>query len=186
MVGVIIYFNKEDEKVDSNNEVKITDQMEQYDYYLEEDATDYYKSLFQELKNVLNSDNISMEDYAKIVAKMFVTDVFTLDNKISSNDIGGLQFVYKDYENDFIKIAQTTLYSMVESNIYNDREQELPIVSEVTIDEINNSRFNYNNNDYDSYEVVVSVKYVKDLGYPVKYKLVLIKDNKYLYVVSGE
>lgn len=160
--------------------------MEEYDYYLKDNATTYYKTLFKELKNTLNSKDISMDEYAKLVAKMFITDLFTLDNKISSNDIGGLQFIYKDYEEDFIKIAQTTLYSSVESNIYNDRVQKLPIVNEVVIENINNSTFEYNNKNYSSYNIEVSIKYNEDLNYPKKYNLILIQEDNYLYVVSGK
>lgn len=186
LLTIIIYPNKTKNNNNPNNEIKITDKMEEYDYYLKDNATTYYKTLFKELKNTLNSKDISMDEYAKLVAKMFITDLFTLDNKISSNDIGGLQFIYKDYEEDFIKIAQTTLYSSVESNIYNDRVQKLPIVNEVVIENINNSTFEYNNKNYSSYNIEVNIKYNEDLNYPKKYNLILIQEDNYLYVVSGK
>ena len=85
-------------------EVKKVDVIDKYGYYLEEDATDYYKSLYKELKDITNKDEVDYEEYAKIVAKLFVTDVFTLDNKVTSSDIGGLQFIYPDFREDFIKI----------------------------------------------------------------------------------
>lgn len=174
---------KEPEKVE---ETKKLDEMTNYDYFLEEDATEYYKSLYKELKEVLNKEEINDEEYAKVISKLFVTDLFTLDNKITSSDIGGLQFMYDDFKEDFINIAKTTLYSSVESNIYKDRDQKLPIVSSVEVTSVENSTFNYNNEDYSSYNTSVNITYQEDLGYPTTYDLSLIKNDKYIQVVSGE
>ena len=190
IILVITYFIKKDN--DSNNneeeitEIKKIDEMDNYDYYLEETATEYYKELYDELKEILNQEEVNMEEYAKIISKLFVTDLFTLDNKITSNDIGGLQFIYTDFKEDFINIAKTSIYSNVESNIYGDRTQELPIVTKVEISDIKNSIFNYQNNEYNSYEILVNIEYQKDLEYPKEYKLTLINNDKYLQVVKGE
>lgn len=190
IILVITYFIKKDN--DSNNneeeitEIKKIDEMDNYDYYLEETATEYYKELYDELKEILNQEEVNMEEYAKIISKLFVTDLFTLDNKITSNDIGGVQFIYTDFKEDFINIAKTSIYSNVESNIYGDRTQELPIVTKVEISDIKNSIFNYQNNEYNSYEILVNIEYQKDLEYPKEYKLTLINNDKYLQVVKGE
>ena len=130
---VVFIILKKDNNTETpvNKPVEIVDKMENYDYHLDENATEYYKTLYNELKEVLNSEEINEEEYAKTVSKLFVADLFTLDNKLTSSDIGGLQFVYTDFKEDFINIAKTTLYSNVESNIYDDRNQELPIVSDV-------------------------------------------------------
>ena len=178
-----LFDNNENEE---ENVVEKIDQMENYDYYLDDKATDYYKVLYEELKTVLNNDIVNDEEYAKVVSKLFVTDLFTLDNKITSSDIGGLQFVYTDFKEDFVSIAKTTLYSSVESNIYNDRTQELPIVSNVEITSISESIFNYNDTEYNSYNVSVNISYETDLGYPASYSLSLIKNDKYFQVVEGK
>ena len=159
--------------------------MENYDYYLDENATEYYKELYNELKNILNEDEVNNEEYAKIVSKLFITDLFTLDNKLTSSDIGGLQFIYSDFKDDFIKIAKTTLYSSVESNIYGDRSQELPIVKNVVINDINESSFSYKDNSLNAYDVNITIQYEKDLDYPSEYKLVLIWNDKYLQIASA-
>jgi len=177
--------NNHDNNMEENVVEKI-DQMENYDYYLDDKATDYYKELYDELKKVLNNEIVNDEDYAKIVSKLFVTDLFTLDNKITSSDIGGLQFVYADFKEDFVNIAKTTLYSSVKSNIYNDRTQELPVVSNVEISNITGSTFNYNETEYNSYNVSININYETDLGYPTSYNLVLIKNDKYFQVVEGK
>ena len=186
VVIILSLTTKKDNQEQDVKEVKKVDVIDKYGYYLEEDATDYYKSLYKELKDITNKDEVDYEEYAKIVAKLFVTDVFTLDNKVTSSDIGGLQFIYPDFREDFIKINQTGLYSNILSNIYNDRVQELPIVNEVNIDLVKETTFNYNNKEYKGYLVEVSISYEKDLSYPTTYKLTIIKEDKYLYVAKGE
>ena len=186
VVIILSVATKKDNKEPDVKEVKKVDIIDNYGYYLEEDATDYYKSLYKELKNITNKDEVNYEEYAKIVAKLFVTDVFTLDNKVTSSDVGGLQFIYPDFREDFIKINQTGLYSNILSNIYNDRVQELPIVNEVNIDLVKETTFNYNNKEYKGYLVELNISYEKDLSYPTTYKLTIIKEDKYLYVAKGE
>lgn len=188
-VLVFTYFIKKDNdknKKEEITEVKKIDEMDNYDYYLEETATEYYKELYNELKDVLNQEEVNEEEYAKIISKLFVTDLFTLDNKITSNDIGGLQFIYTNFKEDFIKIAKTTIYSNVESNIYDDRTQELPIVTKVEVTNIKKSTFNYQDKEYNSYEITVNIEYQKDLEYPKEYNITLINNDKYLQVVKGE
>lgn len=186
VVIILSLTTKKDNQEQDVKEAKKVDVIDKYGYYLEEDATDYYKSLYKELKDITNKDEVDYEEYAKIVAKLFVTDVFTLDNKVTSSDIGGLQFIYPDFREDFIKINQTGLYSNILSNIYNDRVQELPIVNEVNIDLVKETTFNYNNKEYKGYLVEVNISYEKDLSYPTIYKLTIIKEDKYLYVAKGE
>ena len=185
----IIYEKNKEEDTPIQNEkeeIKKIDEIIDFDYYLEEDATTYYKELYDELKNIIGSEEIDYKEYSNKVSQLFVTDLFSLDNKISSNDIGGLQFIYPGFKEDFIKIAQTTLYSSVESNIYGDRNQELPIVTKVNIVSTNESTFNYNDTTYESYEVNLEIDYEKDLSYPKNYKVTLIKNDKYIQVVSSE
>lgn len=187
-VLLIIFIPKLMNKPDNSEEIVVEkiDQMENYDYYLDDTATEYYKELYDELKVVLNNEIVNDEEYAKIVSKLFVTDLFTLDNKITSSDIGGLQFVYTDFKENFVNIAKTTLYSSVESNIYSDRTQELPVVSNIEINSISESMFNYNGTEYNSYDVSVNISYETDLGYPTNYNLTLIKNDKYFQVVAGK
>lgn len=183
---IIINKKENNNDIEINNVVEKIDKMVNYDYYLDENASDYYKKLYNELKEILNNDEMNEEEYAKVISKLFVTDLFTLDNKITSSDIGGLQFIFNGFKEDFINIAKTTLYSNVNSNIYGDRKQELPIVSNVEISSIESSSFTYQNNDYNSYDIILNIRYQKDLGYPTKYNLSLIKNDKYWQVASGE
>lgn len=183
---IFIFILKNNNNDNIDNTVQIKDNMENYDYYLTENATSYYEELYEELKDILNEEEIDDKLYAEVVAKLFVTDVFTLDNKLSSSDIGGLQFVHSKFKDDFINIAKTSLYSSVQSNIYGNREQKLPIVTNVEITNSKASTFTYKKVNYDSYEINVSIEYKTNLKYPSKYELILIKNDKYWQVVSGK
>jgi len=173
------FLNKpeEDKKISS---------IELYGYTLSKNDTDLYKNTFKELETILNSEVVDYKSYASLISKLFVIDVFTLDNKIASTDIGGLEFIHEDLESNFIENMGATLYRGVKSNINGDREQELPIVSSVNVSDVFETKYEYNDVSYDSYIVSLNMEYVKDLGYQSSIKLTLIKDEDILYVVKGE
>ena len=154
-LGIKIYF---DFFRDTSVKKQI-DSIEYYGYTLEKRDNDIYKDYYKELNKTLGEKDINYSDYAKLMSKLFLIDLFTLDNKITSSDIGGLQFVYTYFKEDFINIAKTTLYSTVESNIYNDRKQELPTVTNVEITNIKTSTFTYKDEQYNSYEVSLNIEY---------------------------
>lgn len=182
--GYFIYLkNKNVEK--KENEVLVVDQIDSFGYVLDNNKNDYYKSIFKELKSVLNEKEINYEEYAKSITKLFVTDLYTLSTKVSSSDVGGKEFVYKDFQKDFLSIAKTTLYKSVKSNIYGDRNQELPTVKNVTINEIKPTSFTYNKNNFkDSYLLKVSIEYEKDLGYQNSCEIILIRNENILQVAK--
>lgn len=157
------------------------------DYVLYENATNYEKKLFIELKEVLDVEEIAYEEYAKVIGKLFLTSFFTLDNKISKHDVGGVQYVFESYRDDFSKKAQSTVYDGIESNVYGDRKQELPIVSSVTVSDIEKVNFEYNDKVYDdAYELKLIIDYNKDLGYQKDVTLTLIKNNDKLEIAKME
>lgn len=165
------------------NEPKIIGEIN--DYELRESASSYFKNVFNELKEELKKDEINEENYAKIITKLFISDCYTLDNKLNHNDIGGIQFVYEPFRNDFVLIASNSMYKHIENNIYGTRKQELPIVNNVNIVSIKQDKFEYSGkNDNEAYFVDVEIQYVKDLGYAKNATLVLIHNNNKLEVAE--
>lgn len=155
------------------------------DYELRESASTYFKNVFNDLKKELNKDEIDEENYAKIISKLFISDCYTLDNKINQSDVGGIQFVYEPFRNDFLMIAKDTMYHHIENNIYDNRKQKLPVVSNVVITSIEQDKFEYLDKvDENAYYVDVEIEYVKDLGYAKKASLVLIHNNDKLEVAK--
>lgn len=168
------------------SERKKLDSIELYGYTLSKNDTEIYKTYFKELSRVLNEKTIDYTEYAKLISKLFVIDLYTLDNKLASTDIGGLEFLHKDLKDNFKENMGSTLYNFVESNIDGKRTQELPIVKDVNVSDVFETKYTYNKTEYDAYIVSTDITYEKDLGYPKSMKLTIIKDNNILYIVKGE
>ena len=168
------------------SERKKLDSIELYGYTLSKNDTEIYKTYFKEFSKVLNEKTIDYTEYAKLISKLFVIDLYTLDNKLASTDIGGLEFLHKYLKDNFKENMGSTLYNFVESNIDGKRTQELPIVKDVNVSDVFETKYTYNKTEYDAYIVSTDITYEKDLGYPKSMKLTIIKDNNILYIVKGE
>ncbi|HHW69419.1 MAG TPA: hypothetical protein GX747_03695 [Tenericutes bacterium] len=178
-------FIKSDNNIPIIEEIPIVDNIESFGYILTDNKTTYYKNLFNDLKDILNKDEIDYDVYSEVITKLFISDVLNLDNKISNTDIGGVQFVYGQFKEDFINIAKSTLYNYVKSNVYNDRVQELPIVEDVVIDSKDKKEFKYNDFTFkDAYYYNVVVKYKKDLGYQKEYQIIVVKNSDRLEIAK--
>lgn len=165
---------------------KELDSLELYGYTLDDYDSDLYKEYFNDLKNTLNSKEVNYEDYAKEIVKLFVSDFYTLDNKLTSSDIGGVEFIPSDMVENFKMHAGDTMYNHVKTNIYGDRVQKLPIVKSVEVTNIENITYTYKDKEYSAYKVSARWEYQEDLGYKNNEIFTLIKDNNKLYIVVGE
>lgn len=174
--------------IDFNNPIieKELSSFEYYGYKLTSTDTDVFKNAYDELSTVLNQEIVDYEEYAKSISKLFVIDVFTLENKVSSTDIGGLEFVHKDLRDNFKENLGSTLYNSVLSNINGKRVQKLPKVSNVSVDSITKDKYEYYDVEYDSYVIKCGITYEVDLGYQSSITLTLIRVDNMLYIVKGE
>lgn len=174
------------EKKQTPQTTTVVETLDNYGYSLRSDATSLQKSLFEELKQVLNAEPVNEEEYAKLVARSFIADFYTLDNKVTNNDVGGAQYFYSPVRDNFILKAQDTIYKYVESNLYGDRKQELPIVTAVDVVSINQTSYTYEETTDDkAYQVEVAITYQTDLGYDSSRQLTIIHDqDNHLSVVE--
>lgn len=187
LAAVILWFVfGRGEKKQEPQTATVVETLDDYGYSLRSDATSLQKSLFEELKKVLNQEPINEEEYAKLVARSFLADFYTLDNKVTNNDIGGVQYVYSSVQDNFILKAQDTLYKYVESNLYDEREQELPIVTAVEVTSITSTTYTLGEvTDDKAYQVEATITYQKDLGYDSSRKLIIMHDeNDHLSIVE--
>ena len=169
-------------------ETQVVDKLDEYGYYLTDHNTEYYKTRYNDLKELLSKDNFEEEEYAKLLSELFVIDFYDLNSKLSKKDVGGVQFVAKDYQDNFVKTASNDpegMYYYVKSDLYGDRKQELPEVEKVEILKTTKEAFKFEKlNDANAYKVVVTVEYKKDLGYPKTVTLVLVHTGKKLEIVE--
>ena len=183
--GIVGYKVYTDFFVDKDPAKKLVS-LDLYGYTLSKNDTDLYKDNFKALEKTLNESPINYQEYAKLLSKLFVIDVYNLDNKLSSTDIGGLEFIHKDLEENFKENMGNTLYKNVEVNLDGKRTQNLPIVSSIEVTDVFETKFTYQKTEYEAYLVSLKWEYKQDLGYQKSIKLTLIKDNNMLYVVKGE
>ena len=125
----------------TNEGVKTLMTIEKYGYTLNENDSPYFKKLFNELDKVLKEKKYDEKKYAETLSKLFITDFYSLKYALSKNDVGGVQFVYNDYQNTFTKKAKDTVYAYVKSDIYGKRKQDLPNVKKVEIESIEKTDF---------------------------------------------
>jgi hypothetical protein len=111
----------------------------------------------------------------------------TLNNKMSNSDIGGLEFVNPIIIDNFKLKAKDTIYKYVENNIYGNRSEELPIVKNVTIENIVKTSYKYNQTvDAKAYQIKVKIGYNKDLGYDTNKTLYFVHEESKLSLVEME
>ena len=190
--GVFIYlyathiyndFFKKEPEPEVVEEVKL-DEIKEYGYTLKERDSVYYSELFNHLNDILTVPEIDYEDYAKTIASMFIVDFYTLSNKRASTDVGGLEFIYPDFVDNFLINAQENMYKSVQSDFDGTREQSLPIVTNVTVESIKETTLSYNSKKYSGYKMVISWEYEKDLKYENKGTFNVINIDNKLYVHS--
>lgn len=164
---------------DLTNKVKETetlDTIDNYSYVLTDSDTNYYKEQFKELKKILQAEEVNEEEYAKTISKLFLIDFYSLASSINKNDVGGSQYVEEAYRDTFIRKAKDTIYANVENNIYGDRKQELPNVTQVEITKITKTKTGY--------ETQASITYDKEFGYAKEVILTLTKKENILEISS--
>ena len=174
--------------LDFNNDIAPEEisKIDYYGYSLSNNDTDLYKDTYKKLDKVLGEEIIDYSAYASLLSKLFVIDVFTLDNKLSSTDIGGLEFIHDSFEDNFRENMGSTLYNHVLSNIDGKRTQKLPVVKNVNVNNIFETEYEYNDIKYHAYLVKCYFDYEEDLGYQTVINLTIINDNNVLYIVKGE
>ena len=183
VVGVIMYTNS-NKKTDSSSK-KVVDEIPEYGYVLDNNKTKLYKNLFKKLAEVLGKDDVDYDEYAKLVSELAVSDFYTLDNKTSKNDIGGVQFIRKDNRENFVLEASETVYKYVEQNLDGKRNEELPIVSKIEVTDTKQEAYKYKDiSDDKAYVIKVKLEYKKDLGYPEEVEVRLLHSDKKLEIYS--
>ncbi|NLL01453.1 MAG: hypothetical protein GX265_00280 [Mollicutes bacterium] len=176
-VGGIYFYFFGTEKIEPVKNISL---IEEYGYNLKSNATELMKTEFDVLKANLESDTIDEEAYALSIAKLFIIDLYTMNNKINKYDIGGIEYVYPSGVDNYKLKLTDTLYKYLEENSTGKREQELPEVVSINIENIEEIEYELEKIKYPGYKVTLKWDYLKDLEYDTTGKVIVIKkDNKY-------
>lgn len=174
------FYNKP--KVQSTKKL---DEISGYPYILYDNASPLYKELFKKLQKELKQEEINKEEYAKLVASLFVAEFYHLDNKITASDIGATEFVHPDIRENFALKASDSLYKGIENNIYGKRKQELPKVYKIIDTKVEQIVYEKDQlKSSEAYKVTINWEYAKDMGYPITAEIVLVNEEKLLYLVD--
>lgn len=172
------------EPVKTINESKINKEIEGWNYTLDDRDTEIMKTNFTELAEILSKSPIDYEFYASTLAKLYIIDLYTIDNKINASDIPCLEYIEPSIIDNYKLNIMNTLYKFVIDNTNNKRKQELPIVKDIIVDEIIAEKFSLNNQEYDGYKISLSWEYEKELEYDKTAVLNIIKKDSKLFVVK--
>lgn len=174
-VGYKVFFERPEIK-----EAKVIKTIKKYGYTLKDNKTKRYQKMFEELDKILKKDPVDEEEYVKKITEMFIYDFYSQEDKTAKTDVGGTDFIYSKSLNNFLENAEDTYYKYVESNIYGNRKQELPVVDKITINSVEKTEFAYSDtSDEEAYEVNVSWTYTdKDFeDYQKKATLTFIHED---------
>lgn len=180
MLGLFYFITRDKLQV-----VTVVSEIDSYNYTLESNATRIYKKYYKELEKELEDNKIDEKNYASLISKLFVIDYYTLNNKVTNKNIGGVQFIHSNLKDRFISSASSTVYKYIESNLYGNRKQKLPEVNKIEIESIKEIKYKKDNYQDDSgYEVIVKVGYVNDYDYPEQVTLSIIHEDHKLVIVE--
>lgn len=178
-IGGIGYYIYKSFFVKDNTPTNISEKVKEIgNYTLYSNTSTLYKTTFEDLNN-----KADVTKYTNTIAKLFIIDFYSLNYKITNTDIGGLQFLSTDIRDNFKEKAINTIYKYIKSNVYNDRQQQLPEVKEVNI--INNEivEYTYKEQMVEANKITLNWSYKEDLGYDTTKTLYLIKqDNTYVII----
>lgn len=187
---VAFAFNRgDDKKVESE---KVVDEIKQFSYVVSASDPKLFKEKFKELKKELTKKEVNQEKYAKLISELFVIDFYTLQNKNSKNDVGGVQFIYDSYKPDFVDKARDGIYKQVKSNLDNNRNQNLPEVENVSItstEQVAPSEFFKNDtfknvNEKEAYKINMTWSYKNDDDFQKEATLIVVKDGEKLSIAK--
>jgi hypothetical protein len=185
-IVVVFYIKSRTSTSDTPNEIVELDSIEGYGYVLEDRDTELYKSVFESLRDTLKEDTIDYEEYAKLLSELYVIDLYTISNKVNKYDVGSVDFLHEDAKENFQEKVKDTIYKYVEDNSYGKRNQELPTVSKVDVDDIEESKFDVNGTKIDGYNVTLSWEYEEDYGYDKESTISLVNIDNKLYIIKEE
>lgn len=184
-IGGVIYsvLVKQNESTDETSSSLLT--INNYDYSLsEERVSSLYKNEFTALKNNLESDEVNIDEYVRSIAKLYIIDLYSLKDKTNKYDVTASQYVKEESKENFKLKVSETIYKYIEDNTNNTRNQELPQVSEVVVNSVENIIYLIDTTEYEAYKVNVEWLYEKDLGYDTSANLILININNKISVVE--
>ncbi len=184
-LGIYIFFFKKDEEQPKiKNENNVVSKIDNYNYTLDDRDSKLMQDEFKKLNDILSASEIDYSAYAESLAKLFVIDLYTIDNKINKYDVGSLEYLFESEQEKFKTKVMDTLYELVEDDSYKTRDQELPQVSSINVVDNQLGQYDLKGSKIDAYIINLEWNYVKDLGYDNKATIYIVNQDNKLYVIE--
>lgn len=191
-IGVISYklIGDTNKKSEEKNTKQNIEEIKGYGITLDDKDTKLYKDEYFKLKENLTSESINYDEYALSVAKLFIIDLYTINNKLNKYDVGGVEFVYPEKVENYTTNVTDTIYKYVIDNTDNKRTQSLPEVSSINANIVEKTKFTINAEDkkdekvVDAYKINATWDYVTDMGYDKTGEIIVANIDNKLYVVE--
>ena len=105
------------------------------DYRLRDNATEYQKEIFSQLKDVLESEEVDDQMAVELIAKNYIADFYTFTNKAGQYDIGGMYYWYseEDAKINIYQAARDGFYKYVSNYITDYGAENLIEVEDIQI-----------------------------------------------------
>ena len=174
--------NKQQEIIENTPE--LVEEIDTFGYELEDRDTMIFKETFNEMKELLSSETIDYSKYAELLSKLYIIDLYTINNKVSKYDVGGSDYVYPSKRDNFELKVRDTLYKYVEDNSNNKRVQDLPEVKNIETESIEETKYKIDDKEYNGFKINLNWDYTKEEEYDSSASISLIKDNELLYIVE--
>ena len=188
LLGIIVgggYYSYHELFKTKSSAVTIVSQIDDYSYYLNSNTTRLYRKYYKLLEEELKDSKVDEKNYVTLLSQLFTIDFYTLSNKLTNKDIGGIKFVASNLKEKFQEEASSTIYKYVNNNNNQKRTQQLPEVKQATVTKIENTDYEEKEwKDSSGYIVDVQLEYVEDLGYPKEVKLTFIHEENKLVLVE--
>jgi len=182
VTAYMLFFRNIDDN--SNNKSSVVNQIKDFEYTLDDRDSKLMQEEFHNLEEILNMEEIDYQEYAQVLSKLFVIDLYTINNKINKYDIGSLEYILESEKEKFKSIIIDSIYKTVLDNSNHKREQELPEVKSVEVESIVEDNYMKGDDLFPSYTVSIKWDYVRDLGYDKKANITLVKENNKIFVVE--
>ncbi len=101
-------------------------------YSLRTNATDYQKTVYAQLSESLKANPVNDSAVAGLVAQNFIADFYTWSNKLTSNDVGGLQYLDSSIKTWVYAQATNTIYNNLSTYLANNTVKDTLTVSAST------------------------------------------------------
>ena len=161
-IGYFLYKDVKSIVPDNSSKEEVVDDaftISEYDYHLRNNATEFQKTKFKELKDAFSSEVKDDELIAGLVVENFVSDLYTMTNKTGAHDVGGLYYVYSPQRILYFNDVKQNFYSQLTKLIKEYGNDNLLEVISTSVETTKSDDIEIDGKTYPNYSVKCNWEY---------------------------